>query len=211
VTAADHDQHSAQLLASIVESSDDAIITKTLEGVITSCNPAAERIYGYPRAELVGKPVTTVIPDDQLHTEAMILDRISSGRKVENYETERVRSDGRRIYVSLTVSPVRDAEGNIVGASSIGRDVTERKRFEEFQRYLEQLERRRDEAIELNDAVVQGLAVAKMALEVGDREAALSAIERTLEAACSHVGNLMEEREEQGPELPTPGGGPTSN
>lgn len=117
-------------LASIVESSDDAIISKDLNGVIMSWNDAAERIYGFSAAEAVGHPITMLIPDERLEEEEEILWRIKSGSKVEHYETIRQRKDGRLIDVSLTISPIRDRAGQIVGASKIARDITERKENE---------------------------------------------------------------------------------
>jgi PAS domain S-box-containing protein len=186
-------RHSAEFLASLVDSSDDAIITKTVDGVVTSCNPAAERMYGYTCDELVGQPVAMIIPEEEMPGEKMILERISAGLKVENYETQRVRKDGTKIAVSLTVSPIKDEDGQVLGASSIGRDITERLRIAELQKHLEDLRRRRDQALQLNDAVVQGLAVVKMALEVGNQSQAMAALEQTLEAARSYVGDLMSE------------------
>jgi two-component system cell cycle sensor histidine kinase/response regulator CckA len=115
-------------LAAIVASSSDAIIGKTLEGIITSWNAAAERIFGYSQSEIVGQSVFTLIPPELHDTERFLLDRISCGERVEFSETERIRKDGERIYISLSVSPIHDAQGRVIGASSIKRDVTERKR-----------------------------------------------------------------------------------
>ena len=120
----------AQLLASIVESSDDAIISKDLDGVIVSWNKSAERLFGYTAAEIIGKPVTVLIPEDRLDEEPHILERIRRGERVDHYETLRQRKDGRLINISLTVSPVKDDDGRIVGASKIARDITERKHGE---------------------------------------------------------------------------------
>ena len=116
--------------AAIVENSDDAIISKDLDGVIQSWNPGAERLYGYTAEEAVGQPVTMLIPDDRPDEEPRILERIRSGQRIEHYETVRRHKDGSLIEVSLTVSPVRDAAGRIVGASKIARDITARKRAE---------------------------------------------------------------------------------
>jgi len=117
-------------LAAIVESSDDAIVGKTLEGIITSWNAGAERLFGYTRDEIVGQPIQRLMPADRVDDMLRILGSIRQGRRVEHYETERIRKDGRRIHVSLTVSPIRDASGRIIGASKIARDVTERRRAE---------------------------------------------------------------------------------
>src|SRR5262245_54538412 len=139
------------LLAAIFESADDAIITKDLNGVITSWNPGAERMYGYESAEVIGKPVSMLIPSDQPNEEPNILRRIRSGQPVEHYETKRQTKDGRIIDVSLTVSPICDSKGNIVGASKIARDITEKKRIEvrerEAKQRAEALSRSKDEFI----------------------------------------------------------------
>jgi PAS domain S-box-containing protein len=114
----------------IVDASDDAIITKSLEGVISSWNTGAQRMFGYTAAEAIGQPITIIIPPE-LHEEEMeILRRLRTGERIEHYETWRVSKDGRRIDVSITVSPIRDAEGRIIGAFKIGRDITARKRAE---------------------------------------------------------------------------------
>jgi PAS domain S-box-containing protein len=117
-------------LASIVASSDDAIISKDLDGVITTWNQGAERIYGYTAAEAVGRPVTLLIPPERLDEEPGILARIRRGERIEHYETVRRRKDGGLFDVSLTVSPMKDAQGRIVGASKIARDITDRKQAE---------------------------------------------------------------------------------
>jgi PAS domain S-box-containing protein len=119
-----------QYLAAIVESSDDAIISKDLHGTITSWNKGAERIYGYTFAEAVGKPISIIIPADRQDDEPVILERIRRGERIDHYETVRRRKDGGLIDISLTVSPVRNAKGEIIGASKIGRDITGRKRRE---------------------------------------------------------------------------------
>ncbi|QEL19937.1 PAS domain S-box protein [Limnoglobus roseus] len=124
-------------LAAIVSSSDDAIISKDLGGVIQSWNAGAERLFGYTRGEAVGRPITLIIPPDLLDEEAAILARIRRGERTDHYETVRVAKGGRRVEVSLTVSPLRDADGNVVGASKVARDVTERKRSEDALRASE--------------------------------------------------------------------------
>jgi PAS domain S-box-containing protein len=117
-------------LAAIVESSDDAIISKTLEGVITTWNNGAERIFGYTAAEAIGRPITMLVPDDRQYEEPQILARLRAGERVDHYETVRVRKDGGFLEVSVTISPVRDSRGRIVGASKIARDITDQKRFQ---------------------------------------------------------------------------------
>jgi PAS domain S-box-containing protein len=120
----------AQYLASIVESSDDAILSTDLNGIITSWNTGAERLFGYTFEEAVGKPITILIPPDRQDEEPAILERIRRGERVDHYETIRRRKHGSLLDISLTVSPVRNAEGKIIGASKIARNITERKRRE---------------------------------------------------------------------------------
>jgi PAS domain S-box-containing protein len=114
-------------LAAIIQSSDDAIISKTLDSVITSWNAAAERIFGYHADEMIGESIYKLIPEDRLDEEPLILRRLSSGERVQHFETKRQTKDGRLIDVSLTISPVKDPQGNIIGLSKIARDITEKK------------------------------------------------------------------------------------
>ena len=118
-------------LAAIVESSNDAIIGKSLDGVITSWNRGAEQLYGYTQAEAVGQPITLIVPEDRYDEERNILEQIRGGRRVEHYETVRVSKDGRIIPSSITVSPIFDPAGHITGASTIARDISDRKQAEE--------------------------------------------------------------------------------
>jgi PAS domain S-box-containing protein len=117
-------------LAAIVESSDDAIIGEALDGRITTWNAAAERLFGYSPSEALGRHISMLIPPGLADDETIIIERIKKGEKVDRYETVRLRKDGRRIELSVTVSPIRDADGTIIGASKIARDITERKRAE---------------------------------------------------------------------------------
>jgi PAS domain S-box-containing protein len=128
----------AARLAAIVESSDDAIVGKDLQGVVTSWNGGAENLFGYPAREMVGQPVARLIPPERLPEETEILSRIKHGENMPNFETVRVRKDGSTIQVSVTVSPIRDSAGNVVGASKVARDITERKRAEEARRVSEE-------------------------------------------------------------------------
>jgi PAS domain S-box-containing protein len=126
-------------LSAIVESSDDAIIGKTLDGIITSWNEGAEKVYGYTAHEVVGRPISMLMPPDLIKELPAILNRLRMGESINHYETVRLRKDGQRINVSLTLSPIRDSAGNIVGASTIARDITESKRADEqivYQAYL---------------------------------------------------------------------------
>jgi PAS domain S-box-containing protein len=126
----------AQRLVAIVESSDDAILSKDLNGIITSWNKGAERIFGYTEEETLGKPITMLMPPERQNEEPAILARIRRGERVDHYETVRQRKDGSLIDISLTVSPIKDANGQVVGASKIARDISEHKRAEERQNLL---------------------------------------------------------------------------
>lgn len=122
--------HTARLLASIVESSNDAIIGKSLDGTIQTWNAAAERLFGFTAEQAIGRHISLVIPPERLAEEDQIIAKLNAGERIEHFETERVCSDGQHIIVSLTISPIKDDAGNVVGASKIVRDVTERKRVE---------------------------------------------------------------------------------
>jgi len=124
-------RRAGDLLAAIVDSSDDAIISKTLDGVITSWNKGAERLFGYTREETMGQHITLIIPEDRRDEEAKIVGRLRRGERVDHFETVRVRKDGTLIDLSLTISPVKDAAGHVVGASKVARDITERKQTEQ--------------------------------------------------------------------------------
>jgi PAS domain S-box-containing protein len=129
-------------LAALIESSTDAIVSKTLDGIITSWNPAAVRLFGYAAEEIVGKPITTIVPPELYEQEHDVLTRLRRGERVQDLETVRLTKDGRRIEVSLTVSPIRNDDGEIVGASKIARDISKRK---EAERLAQEAERRKDE------------------------------------------------------------------
>ena len=147
-------------LAAIVDSSDDAIVSKTLEGVITSWNRGAERIFGYTAAEAVGRSIRLIIPEDRLAEEVEVLARIRRGEPVDHFETIRRTKDGRLIDISLTVSPVRNAAGTIIGASKIARDISDRRRAERERTELLARERAaREEAEATNRSKDQFLAV----------------------------------------------------
>jgi PAS domain S-box-containing protein len=125
------EQQLSNWLASIVDSSDDAIVSKDLDGVIVSWNRGAERIFGYAADEVVGKPITILIPPDLQDEEPRILEHIRRGERIDHYETKRRHKDGRLLDISLTVSPVKDADGRIVGASKVARDITHQRRAQE--------------------------------------------------------------------------------
>jgi PAS domain S-box-containing protein len=151
ISARGEAQVQSQRLAAIVESSVDAIITKTLEGIVTSWNRGAERIFGYTADEIVGQPITRLVPPDRHDDVPTILGAIARGERVDHLETERIRKDGQRIHVSLSISPLVDASGRVVGASKIARDVTDRKRAEEELRANEERARA---LLEFNQAVI---------------------------------------------------------
>ena len=147
-------------LAAIVESSDDAIVSKTLEGIIRSWNRAAERLFGYSAEEAVGQPVTLIIPAERVPEEQQILERLRRGERIDHFETVRVAKSGRRIDVSLTISPIRDAQGLIIGASKIARDISDKKVFEEAQqRTIGELERAEEALLEADRRKDEFLAV----------------------------------------------------
>lgn len=118
-------------LAAIVESSSDAVVSKSLDGIVTTWNRSAELIFGYPADEMVGTSILRIIPPDRVHEETHILDRIKRGERIEHFETVRRRKDGTEIPVSLTISPIKDAKGRLIGASKIARDITEKRWAEE--------------------------------------------------------------------------------
>jgi PAS domain S-box-containing protein len=134
-------QRDALRLVAIVDSSDDAIVSKDLNGIVTSWNPAAEAMFGYSRAEMLGQSIRRLIPDDRQQEEDEVLSRIRRGDRVDHYETIRRRKDGTLFPVSLTVSPIRSQDGTVVGASKIARDITDRKRAEEERQRLLELAR----------------------------------------------------------------------
>lgn len=126
-----HAEESARHLAAIVNSSNDAIVGKTLDGIVTSWNPAAQIIYGYSAEEMVGHPVRCVVPPERLDEFHELLHQVSLGGVIRHHETERIRKDGKRIFLSMSISPVKDEAGSIVAVSTIARDITERKRTDE--------------------------------------------------------------------------------
>jgi PAS domain S-box-containing protein len=136
------DDLTARRLAAIVETSDDAIVSKNLDGIVQTWNRAAERMFGWTSAEMVGRSIRTIIPPDRQHEEDEVLRRIRAGQPVEHYETIRMRKDGSLLDISLTVSPIYASDGRVVGASKIARDVTEQKRL---LRELEAASRQKDE------------------------------------------------------------------
>jgi PAS domain S-box-containing protein len=184
-------------LAAIVESSDDAVVSKSLDGVIRSWNTGAQRIFGYTAAEAVGRPITLIIPPERWDEERDILARLRRGERIEHYETVRVARDGRRLDISLTVSPVRDPEGNVVGASKVARDVTDRKRAEEA---LREADRKKDEFIallahELRNPLApirNGLQVLRLSQDPRVRERSQQMMDRQLTHLVRLVDDLLD-------------------
>jgi len=151
-------------MAAIIDSSDDGIVSKSLDGVISSWNKAAERLFGYSAEEAIGRHITLIIPSDRRPEEAMILERLKRGERVEHFETVRVRKDGGMLDVSLTISPIKDSQGRVIGASKIARDITAQKRIEQTLRENEQRLRA------LTDALEAQVRARTMELERRNRE-----------------------------------------
>ena len=196
-------------LAAIVESSDDAIVSKTLEGIIRSWNRAAERLFGYGAEEAVGQPITLIIPPERVPEEQLILEKLRRGERIEHFETVRVAKNGRRIDVALTISPIRNAKGTIVGASKIVHDISERKASEQAQQRtiaelkraeeaLREGDRRKDEFLAvLAHELRNPLAPIRYAVAMGKKEARTEAerlqAEAIIERQAAHMGRLLDD------------------
>ncbi len=152
ITERTREEKAQALLAAVVESSQDAILSKTLEGRILSWNSGAQRLFGYSAEEMIGQSILRLIPPDRQQEEGYIIDRLKRGERVEHYETVRVAKDGREIDISLTISPVRDAHGRIVAASKVARDITEQKRTHK------ELQAAKEQAVAANIAKTEFLA-----------------------------------------------------
>ncbi len=182
-------------LAAIVESSADAIVSKDLDGIITSWNQGAEQLFGYTASEAVGKPVTILIPHEREDEEPAILERIRRGERIEHYETVRRRKDGTLLDVSLTVSPIVDSHGQVVGASKIARDITERKRAEES---LREADRRKNEFLAmLAHELRNPLAPIRNALEIlrqtNDNGEAVKPASEMMERQIGQMARLVDD------------------
>jgi PAS domain S-box-containing protein len=201
ITGQKQAEHDRRLLSAIVESSNDAIISKSLDGTITSWNRAAERMYGYTAEEVIGRNVSLLMPQDHLEDMTQIIDHIRLGERVAHYETQRKARDGRIIDVSLTVSPIRDDAGNIVGASKIARDITGRKRAEEaIKRSEEQLReanRRKDEFLAmLAHELRNPLSAINSAVQVARRTDVAESLEwsqEVIERQVTHLARLIDD------------------
>jgi len=188
----------AAWLASIVESSDDGIISKDTDGKITSWNPAAERLYGYRAAEIIGKPIMTIVPPELHEEELNILARLRRGERIDHFDTIRLTKDGRRIDVAITVSPIKDSEGEIVGASKICRDIRSRK---EFENRLREEQRLKDEflatlAHELRNPIAPIYSsaefLARSSVDASGRPAAIGVIQRQVRQLTRLVDDLLD-------------------
>ncbi|MES2595881.1 MAG: ATP-binding protein [Verrucomicrobiota bacterium] len=192
-------------LAAIVDSSDDAIISKSLEGIITSWNVGAARIFGYETGEVIGRHISMLIPPDRLQEEPQILRRLQKGERVDHFETVRVRKDGRLVDISVTISPVRDASGTIIGASKIARDITEQKRAQlEMARLLDQMKQADRMKVEFVatlshelrtplNAIIGWLEILKDGpLNPGELEEGLAAIERNARSQVQMIEDLLD-------------------
>ena len=169
ITARKAAEKSLAHYAALVESSDDAIIGKTLDGLVTSWNHGAELVFGYSREEMIGKPISILIPVGRQDEEPQILAKIRRGESVDHYETVRRRKDGRMIDISVTVSPIRDADGRIIGASKVARDISDRKRLE---REIIEISNREQQRIgqDLHDGLCQELAGIQLMCQVLQRK-----------------------------------------
>ena len=199
------DDFSARRLVAIVDSSDDAIVSKDLDGIVTSWNQAAERMFGYTADEVVGQSITIIIPEDRLHEEQEVLRRIRRGEKVDHFETLRQHKNGTLIPISLTISPIRDANGLVVGASKIARDISYRIEAEaERARLLsevQQASRMKDEFLatlshELRTPLNAILGYVRMLrsglLEEEKADRALEVIERNSTALAQIVEDVLD-------------------
>jgi PAS domain S-box-containing protein len=200
------------LLADIVDSSDDAIVSKSLEGIITSWNAAAERMFGYSSSEAVGKSITIIIPPELREEETSILSRLRQGQRIEHFETERLAKNGKRINISLTVSPVRNKRGKIIGASKIARDITDRIRAEKehtrllarertAREHAEAASRAKDEFVAmisheirspLNAILGWAQILRQGTLDSTAQENAIESIERNARAQAQLVSDLLD-------------------
>jgi PAS domain S-box-containing protein len=188
ITARKESEKAMQHYAALVESSDDAIVGKTLDGYITSWNQGAEHIFGYSRAEMIGKHISLIIPDDRKGEGPAILDKVRRGQSVDHYETVRRRKDGRLIDVSVTVSPIRDAAGNVIGASKLAREITGRKQLEREIIEVSDREQRRI-GHDLHDGLCQHLAGIEMMSQVLEKK--LTPKFKDGAARAGHIARLV--------------------
>jgi PAS domain S-box-containing protein len=186
----------SRLLSSIIATSDDAIVSKDLNGIVTSWNRGAERVFGYTAEEMIGRPILTVIPPDRHNEEVGILERIRRGERIDHYETVRQRKDGSLIDIALTVSPVKDAAGTVVGASKIARDISEKRQAQARQELLtREIQHRTKNLFALVLAVVGRSFAGKRTVE----EAEAAVVSRLRSLAETHV--MLIDKEWRGADL----------
>ena len=188
-------ERSLALLAAVVESSDDAIISKTPDGRILSWNAGAIRLFGYRPEEVIGKPITVIIPPECHQEEQHVLERLRRGERIEHFETVRVAKDGHHVQVSVTLSPVRDANGSVIGASKIARDITERRRADEA---LREADRRKDEflavlAHELRNPLAPVRYALAMSKKVGRTGEQQKRAEEIIDRQVEHMSRLLDD------------------
>jgi PAS domain S-box-containing protein len=196
VTERNQAENAVLRLAAIVESSDDAIVSKDLNGIVASWNQGAERLFGYTAEEMIGKSITVLIPADRLHEEADVLGRIRRGERIEHYETVRLRKDASLVDISLTVSPIKRADGKVIGASKIARDITERKRAQLRHELLAREIHHRTKNL---FAVVQAVVSRSFADKSTLQEAETAVLSRLRSLAQTHV--MLIEKEWQGADI----------
>jgi PAS domain S-box-containing protein len=172
--------------AAIVDSSEDAIVSKTLDGIITNWNPSAERLFGYTAREAIGQHISLIIPFDRRDEETVIIERIKRGERIEHFDTVRVGKDKKPIEISLTISPVRDASGKIIGASKIARDITQRKRIERELRESEDRYRTLADALE-TQVKLRTQELERRNAELRDLTTLLQTREELLKTFVKHV------------------------
>jgi PAS domain S-box-containing protein len=192
----------ATRLAAIIEGTDDAVIAMSLDGDITGWNRSAEHIFGYRAGEVIGRPAAILLPPAHPDDLADILGNIRQGLHVEHFETVRMRSDGSILHVSLTVSPIHDSGGQVIGASSIARDITDRRAADELRQQLERSAASHDQALRINDSIVQYLVVAQARLASGDMAAGTAALDEGLERARGLIDDLLPEQAAPSEEAP---------
>lgn len=166
-------------LKAVVESSSDAILSKTLDGIITSWNAGAEKLFGYAAAQAIGQPITIIIPDDRLDEEAAIITRLRAGERIEQLETVRRRCDGELIHIEVTISPVRDVNGEIIGASKIARGIGERVRHAQEQELLLR---------EMQHRIKNLLSTIQALVEIGPRQGTIDAFVSDLSSRIAALG-----------------------
>ena len=183
------------LMASIVNSSDDGIISKTLDGIITSWNKGAEKIFGYSAEDIIGKHISLIIPVELQHEETNIIKKISQGENVEHYETRRLKKNGESLHVALTISPVKDANGSITGASKIVRDITDKKQAEEkliaSEMRFRSLIENSAEGISLTDAASNSIYRSPAAIKIMGQISTENTIDRTHPEDALRMKNVL--------------------